>query len=764
MPALAGVDPLARVLVQWDRGLAPAPRVTVPIWATERRQLTSKSGAGSGRWDNGVTPYLIEPMETMTVHHPAQLCAVQGPSQFGKTDGLIGNVIGYRIDVAPTSIVLIQPTVDMGKNYSRQKFDPMIEGTECLRGKIHQRKSRDAGNTALFKDFPGGLLVIGGANSPARLRQTSAGLVIGDDIDAFPVSAGKEGDPWELLRARQRSYEYFGHAKALAVSSPGPAPSRIVTLVNSCERVSVWVEPCPFCNDFIELKRKRHPGDRWGLVYEMPTRAEDVGERLPEVSYLCPTCGRLIGEEWQHPMINAGKYLVIKDRPNPLSFGFRLPGLCARFRSWGATAASEARAELTNDAENRKTVVCTMYGEEYREPTEAPAWEPLYQRRESYPVNIVPIGGLLLTAGVDVQMDRLEVELIAWGFKLRTWSVNVLVIPGDIMKPEVWWDLDDVLAAEYQTAWGTSVPIACMAVDSGYSASVVYRWARGVEPALTREGTKRRRPRWPDFGRPDRPAIMVRHPRTVLVAKGTGGWDRILSLSKKADAAERDRGGLKVVSVGDALVKSEFYGWLRNDPPIDDAPEPAGFCHWPDADVYDEDHFQQMVSESVEVYYVNGQPRRKFVLPAHTRNERLDLRMLNRVAAAAVGVDRYTNADWERLARRLKVPADAIPARAARVATSPATEEPTVEASPAPPALEPPAAATSDRGREPARSLGEPPAAPAPREPPRSLGEPPASSPLAGPRAPGLAPKPRHPGLGRNPMAGPASPWLRRPW
>ncbi len=696
MPIVEHLDPVARLCDAWDRGIEPDQLLTVSEWAAAHRVLSSKSGAGQGDWDNGVTPYLVIPMDCMSAHHPCRLVAMQGPSQFGKTDGLINNVIGYRIDVAPTACVVIQPTVDMGKQYVTQKLDPMLEGTPRLIGKVAQKKSREPGNTALFKDFAGGMVVIGGANSPTRLRQTSAGLVIGDDIDAFPKSAGKEGDPWELLRRRQQSYEYFGRPKALAVSSPGNEPSRIVQLVTSCERVRIWTVPCPYCNGDLILKRGR-------LVYEKPERYEDVGEVLPDVRYVCDLCEREIEERWQHPMIDAGKYLTVKDRPSPLSEGFRLPGLCARFRAWGATAASEWKAELSGDAEQKKIVINTMYGEDFSEPSAAPPWQPLYDRREPYPFGVIPVGGLLLTAGADVQADRIEVELVAWGHRMRSWSVAVLIIPGDVNKPELWWALDDVMADTYPTAWGTRIPIVCMGIDSGYSSADVYRWANGL--GVRRDGKRRRKYRTPDFARN---AIAVRHPRTVMVCKGTDWWDKLLRFSAKADAAE-ERRGLKLVHIGASHAKEELYNWLRHEIPADGVDEPAGFCHWPEDDRYDADHFQQLTAETIEYFMHAGVRRRRFVLPAHARNERLDCRVLARAAAAAIGADRFTPDDWARLARRLNVPGDAVPYKPRRPAGAPPPSSPIVPpstpiaAAPAPP--EPPPAPKAPPAAPPPPSI-----------------------------------------------------------
>lgn len=90
---------------------------------------------------------------------------------------------------------------------------------------------------------------------------------------------------------------------------------------------------------------------------------------------------------------------------------------------------------------------------------EAPDWERLYERREAYPVGIVPAGGLFLTAGVDVQRDRLECEVVAWGRNKESWSVDYRVLDGDTAQPEVWRKLDRLLGRDWPHACGTTLPI-----------------------------------------------------------------------------------------------------------------------------------------------------------------------------------------------------------------------------------------------------------------------------------------------------------------
>jgi phage terminase large subunit GpA-like protein len=96
-----------------------------------------------------------------------------------------------------------------------------------------------------------------------------------------------------------------------------------------------------------------------------------------------------------------------------------------------------------------------VLGLPFEEEAEAPEWQRLYERREECRIGIVPEPGLFPTAGVDVQKDRIELGVVAWGRGKESWSVDYRVIEGDTARPDVWTKLDAVLALDWPHASGS---------------------------------------------------------------------------------------------------------------------------------------------------------------------------------------------------------------------------------------------------------------------------------------------------------------------
>ena len=183
---------------------APPPRLTVSEWAESRRYLSAESSAEPGKWRNDRTPYLVEIMDAVTqpgVHEVCVMCS----SQVGKTESE-SNILGRQIDIDPCPILFLQPTLEMAQTYSKDRFAPMIRDTPVLREKVAAQKSRDKNNTILHKNFPGGQVTFAGANSPASLASRPVRIVMCDEIDRYPLSAGTEGDPVNLAKKRTATF------------------------------------------------------------------------------------------------------------------------------------------------------------------------------------------------------------------------------------------------------------------------------------------------------------------------------------------------------------------------------------------------------------------------------------------------------------------------------------------------------------------------------------------------------------------------------
>ncbi len=192
------------LLQAWRDGLRPDPLLTVSEWADRHRVLSSRASAEPGRYRTGRTPYLREIMDCLSPSHPCRRVVFMKGAQVGATEAG-NNFLGFIIHHAPGPVLAVQPTVEMAKRNSRQRIDTLIDESPILRERVKPARSRDAGNTMLSKDFPGGTLVMTGANSAVGLRSMPARYLFLDEVDAYPASADEEGDPVALACARTRA-------------------------------------------------------------------------------------------------------------------------------------------------------------------------------------------------------------------------------------------------------------------------------------------------------------------------------------------------------------------------------------------------------------------------------------------------------------------------------------------------------------------------------------------------------------------------------
>jgi phage terminase large subunit GpA-like protein len=294
--------------------------------------------------------------------------------------------------------------------------------------------------------------------------------------------------------------------------------------------------------------------------------------------------------------------------------------------------------------------VNTVLGETWTLMGEAPEWQRLYDRRESYPVGIVPPGGLFLTAGADVQRDRIELEVVAWGRDRESWSIDYRVFEGDTSRAPVWQQLSAVLNETFPTESGLRVPISQLAVDSGFATMEVYQWAR-------QQGSLR-----------------------VMAVKGDARAPALLGAAAVPEVGPlglKLRAGLRVWPVNSSMAKEELYRWLRQDKPTDEelargSGFPPGYCHFPK---YSEEFFKQLTAEQLVTKFVKGYRRHEWQ-KMRERNDALDIRCYARAAAARVGIDRFNETHWAELERRAGAPPSPTPPPASQAPPSTAGPQP----------------------------------------------------------------------------------------
>jgi phage terminase large subunit GpA-like protein len=575
-------------------GIKPDPLVSVSEWADANRVLSQTASSEPGRWRTDRTPYLREIMDCLSPRNPTEKVVFMKGAQIGGTEAG-NNWVGYIIDQAPGPLLVVQPTVEMGKRWSKGRLAPLIEDTPCLRGKIKDPRSRDSGNTVQSKEFRGGIVVVTGANSAVGLRSMPVRYLFLDEVDAYPGDADGEGDPVSLAIQRTAT---FARRKILLVSTPTiQGISRIEMEYENSDQRQFYV-PCPHCNELQVLT--------WPQV-----QFDDVNGAF----YKCISCSKRIEEFEKTEMLQHGQWIA--KYPTRTVAGFHISSLYSPvgWFSWQQAVTNFKQAQKNETL--LKVWVNTTLGEPWVDRGEAPEWERLYERAEDYQRGIIPNGGLILTAGVDVQKDRLECEIVAWGLGKESWSVDYIVIPSPPSSLEAWQRLKVVLDTTFQLQDSNdALPISMMAVDAGYATQEVYNWVRQQSPYRV---------------------MAVKGVDKALVPLGSPSRVEVNIGGKKLSR------GVKLWPVGVSILKSELYAWLRQS--RSDDGETAGFAHFPK---YDPEYFKQLTAEQLVTKTVKGYAKREWQ-KLRERNEALDCRIYARAAALALGMDRWLTKQWNQL-------------------------------------------------------------------------------------------------------------------
>lgn len=622
----------------FQRGLMPDPLLTVSQWADQSRVLSAVASAEPGCWRTSRTPYLKDIMDALSPSSPIEKVIFMKGAQIGGTEAG-NNWVGYVIDQAPGAMLVVQPTVEMGKRWSKGRLSPLIEDTPCLRGKVKDPRSRDSGNTVQSKQFHGGTIVVTGANSAVGLRSMPVRYLFLDEIDAYPGDADGEGDPVNLAIQRTNT---FSRRKIFLVSTPTiQGLSRIEQEFEASDKRYYWV-PCPHCHGYQVLKWSQvkwedDPLKAWYQCLHCEGKIEShhktdllaKGEWRSTVSDENPTeeNNQNTEEAEKNPretkkenrMEGESKNQNSNNPPNPKIVGFHLSSLYspAGWFSWGDAAAQFVKAKSHESL--LKVWVNTTLGETWVDKGDAPDWQRLFERRESYKIGQVPQGGLVLTAGVDVQIDRLEMEVVAWGRDRESWSVDYHLLLGDPQQTEVWQRLEEKLQHLYDSDDGAHRTISMLAIDAGFATQRVYAWARSQSPTQ------------------------------VMAVKGMGSTLVPLGTPSKVDVTVRGRKlnrGARLWPVGVSILKTELYQMLSLS--RTDSGYPPGYCHFPE---YDERYFQQLTAEQLVTRVVKGYPKREWQ-KIRERNEALDCRVYARAASIALGMDRWNERQWEKLAAK----------------------------------------------------------------------------------------------------------------
>ena len=556
---------LQRISRVVSASLAPPPTLSVSAWSDRHRMLSPETSAEPGRFETSRVPYMRAVMNA--VNDPnAHRVVVCKAAQVAYTECL-GNIIGYYIDQDPTSILVIQPTLEMAESWSRDRLATMIRDTPCLAAKVSDPSSRDSSNTLRMKTFPGGRLSIVGANSPASLASRPVRIIVADECDRFPVSAGTEGDPLSLSMKRSTT---FWNRRLVLGSTPTIRGASIIWREFEGSDMRRYFVPCHACGEMQVLK---WAGVRW--------EKDGDGNHLPATAhYVCEHCGSIWDDNARNDAVQKGEWQVTNPDGAKGVAGFHISALMSPWVTLEGIV-SEFLTARHDPALLQIFVNCTL-GEPWEEPSERLEGASLARRVENYDRETIPNAVLLVTAGVDVQADRLEMSVFGWAAHEESYLIAHDVLLGDPVQPQVWADLEQLLLGRYRTDAGRELRIRAACVDTG---------GPNMAPVLA-------------FCRP-------RRSRSVLPTKGHAGP---FPIWPKRSSRTHDNGTVFMVGVDTA--KEVIYGRLRIG-----APGP-GFVHFPVSEV-DTEYFAQLSAEKIQTKYKLGNPYRVWI-KTRSRNEALD--------------------------------------------------------------------------------------------------------------------------------------------
>lgn len=444
------------------RGLKPLPKTSVSEWADTYRMLSAGISAEPGRWRTSRAPYQKEIMDAFT--QPGIHCVVvKSASQIGKSD-IMNNVIGRFAHLDPATIMMIQPTIDMAQDYSKTRIAPMIRDTKVLSSLFYDvkakgeavGKTRDGNNTILSKIFPGGRLIMCGANSPAGLASRPVRVLLADEVDRFPDSAGGEGDPVDL--AAKRMTTYWNYVMGLFSTPTFAGESRIEAeyLEGTQEE---WQHECPNCHEYHLLTHRN-------MITDHAEHTDNQGKRhvtVHAVSWRCPDCGFTFPERQMRHVPQ--KYVM--QNASALKKGVRSFFVNCWASPWLPwIKVMQEWLEAQGDPEREKVVVNTRFGETYEHKGAFDGIDGFLRRRETYDAEL-PDGVLILTAAVDTQDNRLEYEIVGWGENEECWGIKKGIILGAPDTAAVWKQLDEQLDREYRFRNGMGLLVARTFIDSG---------------------------------------------------------------------------------------------------------------------------------------------------------------------------------------------------------------------------------------------------------------------------------------------------------
>lgn len=604
---------------------APPSKMSITTWANRYRYLAAESADLSGKYSTDLTPWvpgIHAALDDLSIWK----VVCKKSAQIAWTDGVINNWLGRIIDIDPSPVIGLFAKTDAAREYSAEKFAPMVVATPRLSEKVDVRTSRKDGNRALFKKFPGGFLKLVGSNSPSNVKSTPAPRVFVEEPDDASVNVRKQGDSIKLLEERTKTYHW-----RKVVFGGTPSVKGISTIDDAYETGDQrqFHVPCLDCGDAHVLAWENV---KWIIDDEGPSHPI-YGRSRPETTiYACPHCGSVWDDTKKNNAVRKGQWIAARECRGIASFhiselyspfpGSKLARLVERYL--------EAQTKLDQGDDTDMIVfINSCLGISYEYQSDTPDLDALESRAEDYPEHTIPYGGLILTAGVDVQHNRLAIIIRAWGRDEESWLVYFGEIFGNPIDKNdaIWSDLDTVLFAPRLHARGMALYLSTISIDSsdGTTSDAVYHYVRTRQAQgksiMAIKGDSN------DYGLRE----IFSKPKPVIDTKG----QRNTKASKY---------GLRVYLVGTHKAKDLIYGRLKL------TGRGAGRMHW--YKTVRADYWKQLTS-NVLAPHRSMRNKKVWQRKAGQPEEGLDGEVYALHAARARKVHLMKPAQWDALEQQL---------------------------------------------------------------------------------------------------------------
>ena len=571
--------------------VSPPPVLTVSEWADTNRILSGESSAEPGQWRTDRAPYQREIMDAVT-QSDIEKVVIMSSSQIGKSE-MINNIIGYFIDIDPGPMLFIQPTDGMAEDYSKRRISALIRDTKALTTKVADSKGRESNNTIMMKAFPGGFLAMGGANAPAGLASRPIRILLCDEVDRYPDSAGTEGDPIQLAEKRTIT---FWNRKKVYVSTPGIKGISRIEFEYLSGTQEEWRIKCPHCGEYIFI-------NIYGMIYEHE-KDEKGNYEVSDIAFRCPKCLEEYSElMWKK---QEGSWIAQNEKAKGTR-SFKLNAFVSPWYTWDKIISEYLTVK--DDPDLYKVFVNTVLGETYEVKGEIENEEYLVKRREIYTAEL-PDGVLFLTAGVDTQDRWLEYEIVGWGKGDESWGIKHGIVMGSPAERETWQTIDDVLKDTYRFNDSVGLTVSCSCIDSGgHFTSKVYEYCKANQNYR------------------------------IFAIKGQGGSG--IPIINRVTRTKKENAALIILGVDEGKTAIINALKVKTVGPL--------YCHFPANREYDVAYFKGLISERLVPRKYKGKIITNWEkVSSDARNEPFDIRNYARAALKLV------NPVFKDVERRLK--------------------------------------------------------------------------------------------------------------